>query len=259
MIPLLEVKDLSLILSGKSVLKNICLTIASGEFLGVIGPNGGGKTSLLRLLLGIIRPTRGQVSWTQNACGLQPRIGYVPQRVMVDRCYPLNAREIVQQGASGSFPFSLQAARKTASRADKLMDRFGLKEQSKTSFIHLSGGQQRRCLLARALMNAPSALFLDEPTAGVDTEGQMQFGSILKELSSEGITIILVSHDIPLITRHASRIACLDVTLHWHGKANALDEKTVFSIYRREIERYQMRPSQVASNHVSISSKEGLE
>jgi zinc transport system ATP-binding protein len=132
--------------------------------------------------------------------------------------------------------------RRLCARADQLLDRIGLSDRADAPFLHLSGGQQRRVLLARALMNEPRALLLDEPTAGVDTEGQQQFCALLSELSAQGMAVVLVSHDIPLVMTHAHRIACLAVQLHWHGAAHHLDEETVRTTYRCELQRYELRP-----------------
>lgn len=235
----LTADKLTLDLSGRRILRDISLVVKRGEFLGLIGPNGGGKTSLLRVLLGILAPTAGYFHWSGPSCG-RPRTGYVPQRTGVERDYPLSGREIVRQGAPGARPFFGARARELHRKADELLDRVGLSEQAGASFVNLSGGQQRRLLLARALMNDPNVLLLDEPTAGVDAEGQEQFCDILREQSRRGITVILVSHDIPLITEHADRIACLCVELHWHGPARALDQKAVNEAYRCELERYQI-------------------
>lgn len=238
--PLLEVEKLTLDLSGRRILDDISLAVAPGEFLGVIGPNGGGKTSLLRVLLGVLQPSAGRVRWAHASDGGRPHIGYVPQRGGLDRSYPLSTREIVKQGRSGARPFFGAARREVAALTDELLHRVGVAEHAETPFVHLSGGQQRRCLLARAMMDSPAVLLLDEPTAGVDTEGQRQFCAILRELSEQGIAIALVSHDIPLITKYAHRIACLGVTLHWHGAADALEQHTVLDAYRCELERYQI-------------------
>jgi len=246
--PLLEVEKLTLDLSGRRILENINLAVAPGEFLGVIGPNGGGKTSLLRVLLGVLQPSAGRVRWAHASDGGRPHLGYVPQRGGLDRSYPLSACEIVKQGRSGARPLFGAARREVAALAEQLLHRVGLVEHAEAPFVHLSGGQQRRCLLARALMDSPSVLLLDEPTAGVDTEGQQQFCAILRELSEQGITIALVSHDIPLITKYAHRIACLGVTLHWHGAADALEQHTVLDAYRCELERYQVGEKRITSS-----------
>jgi zinc transport system ATP-binding protein len=247
----LTVEKLTLDLSGRRILRDINLTVDRGEFLGLIGPNGGGKTTLLRVLLGVFTPTIGQIHWSDPSCG-KPRIGYVPQRGGMDRDYPLSSREIVKQGAPGSLPLFGARRRDVNRKADELLKRLGLIDQADALFINLSGGQQRRLLLARALMNSPNVLLLDEPTAGVDAQGQEQFCDVLRELSRQSIAVILVSHDIPLITAHADRIACLCVGLHWHGAANALDQRTIHEAYRCELERYQVfsetKPAHVRPN-----------
>ena len=250
--PLLEVEKLTLDLSGRRILEDISLAVAPGEFLGVIGPNGGGKTSLLRVLLGVLQPTEGRVRWAHATDRARPYIGYVPQRGGLDRSYPLSTREIVKQGRSGARPLFGAARRETTARAEELIQRVGLAGHADKPFVHLSGGQQRRCLLARALMDSPAVLLLDEPTAGVDTEGQRQFCAIQRELSAQGITIALVSHDIPLITQYAGRIACLGVTLHWHGAADALEQHTVLDAYRCELERYQVGEKRIASSRPHV-------
>lgn len=250
--PLFESENLTLDLSGRRILDAISFSVTPGEFLGIIGPNGGGKTSLLRLLLGVIQPSEGRVRWTQSSVGERARIGYVPQRGSVDRSYPLCAREIVRQGSSGAWPLLGASRRQAASRAEELLDDLGLGTQAETKYVHLSGGQQRRCLLARALMNSPSVLLLDEPTAGVDSHGQHQFCSILRKLASEGTTIVLVSHDIPLITAYARRIACIAMTLHWYGDADALKQDIVASTYRRELECYQVGDRHFAPDRVPV-------
>ena len=158
----------------------------------------------------------------------------------MDRDYPLSSREIVKQGAPGSLPLFGSRRSDMNRRADELLARVGLADQAAAYFVNLSGGQQRRLLLARALMAEPNVLLLDEPTAGVDSEGQDQFCDLLQGFSRQKITIILVSHDIPLITTHADRIACLCVGLHWHGAARALDQKVIQEAYHCELERYQL-------------------
>ena len=245
---LLSVDQLTLDLSGRRILEDLSLAVRRGEFLGLIGPNGGGKTSLLRVLLGLLPPTAGRVTWADAQC-MSPRLGYVPQRAEADKNYPLAAREIVQQGVPGAWPLWGARRRKVGRRADELLASVGLADQARTPFVWLSGGQQRRLLLARALMNDPQALLLDEPTAGVDAQGQEQICHILRDLSRRGIAVILVSHDIPLITAHADRIACLSVRLHWHGAAQALDSGTVNALYRCELDRYQLF-SQRQPDHV---------
>jgi zinc transport system ATP-binding protein len=239
--PMLRLENVTLDLAGRRILEDVSLTLAPGEFLGLIGPNGGGKTTMLRVVLGLVRPTAGRLAWSNGAEGRQPKVGYVPQRIAVDSNFPLCARELVRQGANGRWP--AWGKRRTAvnQRAEELLAVTGLTAHAETPFVHLSGGQQRRLLLARALMNHPSLLLLDEPTAGVDTEGVAAFGAQLRTLARDGLTVLLVSHDIPLVAAHADRLACLARRLHWHGPAAALDEHVIRQAYACELDRYQTR------------------
>lgn len=240
--PLLEVAGLRLDLGGRRILEDVSLTLADGEFLGLIGPNGGGKTSLLRVLLGLHPPTAGTVRWRFH-CGASPRVGYVPQRASVDRHYPLSALEVLRQGAPDAAATWGEARQRIQREAGRLLRRVGLATHGDMRFVNLSSGQQQRLLLARALMTAPEVLLLDEPTAGVDTDGQQQFGALLRELNHEGVAIVLVSHDIPLVRSQADRIACLSRTLHWHGRPADLKQQVVNRAFFCELEKFRAQPS----------------
>jgi len=236
--PLLSVDGVSLTLSQRCILQDVNLELKTGEFQGLIGPNGGGKTSLLRIILGIVAPTRGEVTWHDPVTGGKPAIGYVPQRSATDRNYPLRTLEIVTQGSRGALPLCGARGRELRRHAEMSLQRVGLEMEAGVPFAVLSGGQQRRALVARALMDDPKVLLIDEPTAGVDAQGQDQICSILHDLTHHGIAILLVSHDIPLVAEYADRIACLSVSLHWHGAARELTDEIIHEAYRCELENY---------------------
>jgi ABC-type nitrate/sulfonate/bicarbonate transport system ATPase subunit len=172
----------------------------------LIGPNGGGKTTLLRTLLGMHFPSRGSVTWSGSAASRGIRRGYVPQKCEPDRACPLSAREVLQQGAAGWLPLSGRRRARVEERTACLLAEEGLGNEGGTRYVDLSGGQQRRLLLARALIGDPDVLLLDEPTAGVDVEGRDLFAARLREIAARGVAVILVSHDLPLVIRHADRL-----------------------------------------------------
>jgi len=236
--PLLTVDAVSLILSQRNILEGISLELRAGEFLGLIGPNGGGKTSLLRVILGIVAPTAGRIIWHDPGTDVKQSVGYVPQRSGADRNYPLRTLEIVTQGSKGALPQWGAQGRELRRQAMASLQRVGMEVEADTPFAVLSTGQQRRALVARALMGDPKVLLIDEPTAGVDAQGQDQICSILRQLTEAGIAILLVSHDIPLISEYADRIACLSVSLHWHGAARELTDEIINETYRCELENY---------------------
>jgi len=187
--------------AGRSVIADVDLEVRAGEFLGIVGPNGGGKTTLFRGLLGLVPPQHGSVERSSA------RIGYVPQRESLDSIYPLRVRDVVRMGAYGDlrglrFPTSAQRA-----AAERAIERVGLAEKSSAPFAGLSGGQRQRALLARALLGAPNLLLLDEPTSGVDLGAQRRILDLLIELNTrDGLAVLLVSHQIGLLREAAREI-----------------------------------------------------
>ena len=143
-------RSVCLTLSQRRILRDVTLDLKTGEFLGLIGPNGGGKTSLLRVILGVVVPTSGQVIWHDPVTGDRPAIGYVPQRSATDRSYPLCTLEIVTQGSRGALPRCGARGRELRRQVETSLRRVGLEAEAETPFAVLSGGQQRRALVARA-------------------------------------------------------------------------------------------------------------
>jgi zinc transport system ATP-binding protein len=197
-------------------LEDVSLSIHDGDFMGIIGPNGGGKTSLLKLLLGVVSPTKGEV----RVFGKPPRrtrrlIGYVPQHTEFDPGFPISAWEVVLMGRLGRKRIGSGYDKGDVEAAQEALDTVEMAAHTKRQMGKLSGGQQQRILLARALVTEPKLLLLDEPTAGIDAPTRTGFYELLNSFK-ERMSIVLVSHDITAVSVYVSKIACLNRRLFCH-------------------------------------------
>lgn len=198
---LLDVDDLSVSLGGQKIISGISFCVHAGEFVGLIGPNGAGKTTLLRAILGLLQPTSGSVHMQQKS------IGYIPQRgYMHDSVVPLSVLEVVRLGAGVSLE-----------RGRQVLAFVGMEASERKRFASLSGGQQQRVLIARAIASQPTLLVLDEPTTGIDERSEANFYELLLNLQSDGMAIIMVSHDIDLVLEKVDRVVCLNGGLLYDG------------------------------------------
>lgn len=207
---IVELKNISFSYGGKNVLEDVTLNVHKGDYLGIIGPNGGGKTTLLKIALGLLTPKHGTVHlFGQDICCFNrwSKIGYVPQKATnFDSNFPLTVEEVVAMGRYG------KAYRQDIVNTSlKQVEMF---EFRKKLIGDLSGGQQQRIFIAKALAGEPEIIFLDEPTVGVDTKTQEQFYNILKKLNTKlKITLVLISHDIDVIASETTEIACINKKL----------------------------------------------
>jgi zinc transport system ATP-binding protein len=222
--PIIELSGVSFAYDSEPVLHNLSLQVMPGEYVGVIGPNGGGKTTLMKLLLGLLRPDKGAIRLFDTPLSdfkEWPKIGYVPQRAgNSDFRLPITVQEIVQFGAP--------RGNKTA--ASESLERVGIADLAAKRLNELSGGQQQKVFIAKALASHPEILILDEPTAGVDVSTQDKFYQLLATLNKdEGLTIILVSHDIDVVVNEVSKLACINEELVYHGKPKDFIEKDYLS------------------------------
>ena len=205
----IETKELFFRYDTTPVLERLSLTIHEGEWIGIIGPNGGGKTTLLRLLMGFLTPTEGEVRRKEGA-----RIGYVPQVHRTDRDFPITVWDLVLLGAlSEASPFRGYPAF-YKQRAEELIERLGLTAHRLAPVGSLSGGLAQRALFARALVADPDLLFLDEPTAHVDGASAHLICSLLDSYKGKK-TILLVTHDMKTIVERIDRVLCVDRTAHF--------------------------------------------
>lgn len=216
--PALELRGVSFSFGSRRVLEDVDLLVERGAFLGIIGPNGGGKTTLLEIVLGLLEPEAGTV----RVLGRRPRdargrVGYVPQHARFDHDFPISVRDLVLTGRLGRRADRpggwADADREAADRALRQMD---LEGRAGDLIGSLSGGQLQRALIARALCVEPGLLLLDEPTASVDTRVGRNVYELLGRLAGK-VTVVLVTHDVGVISRYVQSVACLNRRLYYHG------------------------------------------
>ncbi len=199
------------------VLENVNLTIEKNDFLGVIGPNGGGKTTLLKLILGLLRPDVGTIRvFGETPINGRRFIGYIPQLFSFDFDFPISAMEVVLMGRLGKRRLGKRYSKIDIQICLESLRKVGMEEFRHRQISELSGGQRQRVFIARALSTEPKLLLLDEPVSSIDKQWQFTFYEMLRELSQD-IAIVLVTHDIGVISTHIDKIACVNGKVYYHG------------------------------------------
>ena len=222
--PVIDVRNLWFSFDGQPVLKDVTFAVNEGEFLALIGPNGGGKTTLLKLLIGLLTADRGRIRiFGQTPRKVVHRIGYVPQDIHINQNFPISVMDIVLMGRLISSRARRRYSKDDILSAEKAMDEVGVWEQRDRQIVDLSGGQRQRVFIARALVTDPEMLMLDEPTASVDTKGQGEILEHLKQVNKK-VTVILVSHDLMIISSHIKSVACVNQSVHYHPEAEITAE-----------------------------------
>jgi zinc transport system ATP-binding protein len=218
----IELEDINYTLNGHPVLEYISFAVNEGEYLGIIGPNGGGKTTLLRIMLGLLKPSSGKVKiFGQEINHFKDRykLGYVPQRAAHEEFYfPASVEEVVKSGRTAKIGLFKKFHKEDREAVKQAMDIAGVLELKERLIGELSGGERQRVFIARALAGGPGILILDEPVVGVDIASKDRFYSFLKHLNKEEkITIIFVSHDVGAIAHEVNDVLCLNRRLICHG------------------------------------------
>ncbi|MDR3233680.1 MAG: ABC transporter ATP-binding protein [Planctomycetaceae bacterium] len=227
-IPAVHFEAVSFSYGGPVVVENASFEIEEGGFVSIVGPNGGGKTTLVKLMLGLLLPQKGtvQVFGKQPAvCGCQ--LGYTPQFLTVDFSFPLSVLDVVLMGRIRSGQLWYSKADRSAAR--NALETMQLTDSARVPFRHLSGGQRQRVLIARAVCGEPDILVLDEPTNNIDSQSEEILYDILMELNKR-MTIVMVSHDIGFVSRCVTNVICVNRTLAVHSTA-ALDGKAIHELY----------------------------
>jgi len=240
--PVIDIESLNFSYGSVPTLTGINLHVAEGEFLGIVGPNAGGKSTLLKLILGLLQPQTGSVRVLGHVSTVASRLlGYVPQYPSFSRDFPITVEQVVQLGRLGLskkdggsrrwWPGRVSGVdRKAVDRALREVEAGAI---SKRQIGSLSGGQLQRVLLARALVGEPRILILDEPTANIDQRLEGEIFDLLKMLN-ERMTILVVSHDVAFISRYVSRVACINRTLVCHN-TDAIDGNVIRDLYGENV------------------------
>ena len=220
---IVEIKNIWFAYNGQTVLEDVSLDIRQGDFIAMIGPNGGGKTTLLKLMLGLLRPNKGAIRVLGDPTAkASHHIGYVSQDVHINRSFPITAIDVVLMGKLEPGRWAKNSVQDHTDALDAL-ERMEIADYASSKIGELSGGQRQRVFIARALVTQPKVLLLDEPTASIDAKGQAEFYRLLKELNKD-ITILVVSHDLVAISTYVKSVACVNKRLHYHHQAEITEE-----------------------------------
>ena len=224
-----SVSDISFGYSLKApILEGINLNIKRGQFIGLLGPSGSGKTTLIKILVGLIKPWHGSITFDNTSLSETRKIslGYVPQVESVDWNFPVTVKEVVAMGIWNQSGIAPWIAKKAHEKIENLLESLGINKLLSRQIRQLSGGEQQRVFLARALIRNPDILLLDEPTSGVDYNAREQIMGNLKELNASGMTIILTTHDLSEIGRKLPWVVCLNRHIVAEGMPDAILTET---------------------------------
>ena len=214
--PIIQLSDIATAYNKKTVLENVNLTVYEKDFLGIIGPNGGGKTTLIKLILGLQKRTAGTLRFFKG--GVEKKeiaMGYLPQYNVIDKKFPISVYEVILSGLSKQKSLFQSFNQEHHNKVKAIIHQMGLEGMEQKSIGQLSGGQLQRVLLGRAVVSNPDVIILDEPNTYIDKRFEAKLYSLLEEINKD-IAIILVSHDIGTVLQNVKSIACVNKTLDYH-------------------------------------------
>ncbi len=228
--PAVVFRNVSIAYDGGIALESIDFEVRKGEFLGIIGPNGGGKTTLLKAVLGLLRPSTGEiVVLGQSPEKARPRIGYVPQTSLFERHFPIDVWNVVMMGRLNRLGIFKRPSETDKAKVKEVLDFIGLFDLRRRKIGSLSGGQIQKAMVARAIAGEPELLLLDEPTSSFDLRSEKSLFDLLSSLN-EKMTILMVSHDIGAVSSHVTTLACLNRRLYHHG-SKEIQPHVIESVY----------------------------
>lgn len=233
--PIIKLEGVFADYGGDDVLQNVNLTVYDHDFLGIIGPNGGGKTTLVKVMLGLKKASRGRVEYYQDGhLADDITIGYLPQYSSIDSKFPISVYDVVLSGLSRKKPFMRPFTRQMHDDVSSTLDEMGLSDFSKRPIGQLSGGQLQRVLLARAVVSKPDVIVLDEPNTYIDQRFQEQMYNMLGDINRK-CAVVIVSHDVGSVMQNVKDVACVNRTLHYHS-ASELTEDDIETYFGCPIE-----------------------
>lgn len=239
--PLIEIKNLSAGYESRTVLRDVNLTVYDRDFLGIIGPNGGGKTTLIKCILGLLKPTAGEILYSDKRLAMSDKqegtaqrsslttnrsslkMGYLPQYNSIDRKFPITVEEVILSGLSSQKSLISHFTASHREKARQVIARMGLEGLEERAIGALSGGQLQRALLGRAIISDPELVVLDEPSTYIDKRFEARLYELLAEINHD-CAIILVSHDIGTVLQQVKSIACVNETLDYHPDTGVSEE-----------------------------------
>ncbi len=225
MSPIIQIDHLAAGYESKQVLHDINLTVYADDYIGIIGPNGGGKTTLMRIILGLLKPTSGSVRYFKDGKEVKEiTMGYLPQYNHLDKQFPISVYEVVLSGLSKTKSLFARYTKEQHRQVADTLERMQLTELKDNHIGALSGGQLQRVLLARAIVSKPDVVILDEPNTYIDRRFQKQMYEMLEQINND-CAIIIVSHDIAEVLNNVKHIACVNHHLHYHATADMPREK----------------------------------
>ncbi|MCD4683636.1 MAG: ATP-binding cassette domain-containing protein [Bacteroidales bacterium] len=219
---LLELINITVGYNGNTVIKDANLEVYNDDFIGIIGPNGGGKTTLVKAIVGLLKPKKGEIQYHFNRENIEHSIGYMPQVNYIDKKFPISVRDVVMSGYMDKKKLFKRFTLIEKQKAEDLLAQTGIADLKKKSIGNLSGGELQRVFLCRSIISSPKLLILDEPNNFVDNRFESELYELLGELNKT-MAVMIVSHDIGMLSTYIKTIACVNKELHYH-KSNQISE-----------------------------------